>query len=251
MDRQPGPGHQRQGGDALSAGTPASPGACLLRLATLEALAADADDAGERWLTAAEQSRLLAIQAPLRRRQFLAGHWLVRVLAAEAFGGEPRQWSFETDADPRPRLSRAGTMIWASLSHSGDCVAAAVANQPIGLDLEMPRRPRDLVALANFLFSPDEAARVAAAPDDGPRAGIFYTYWTLKEARGKRGGEGLQPSQARRVSAVSCAADGAEATHWHLPSGGALALAAWPGLRVEASGFGQARATLWRYVAAA
>jgi 4'-phosphopantetheinyl transferase len=230
---------------------PASAGPCLLRLATLDALTAEIGDTGERWLTAAERSRLQAIQAPLRRRQYLAGHWLARMLAAAAFGGEPGQWAFDIDADPRPRLSRAGIVVWASLSHSGDCVAAAVAEQPVGLDLEIPRRPRDLVALANYLFSPHEAVHVAAAPDDGARAGIFYTYWTLKEARGKRGGEGLQPSQARRVSAVSCEAGEADAMHWCLPSGGALALAAWPGVRVEVGGIGQDNAvTLWRYVAA-
>lgn len=210
------------------------------------------DDAGERWLTAAEQSRLLAIQAPLRRRQYLAGHWLVRALAAETFGGEPGQWSFDTDADPRPRLSRAGFVAWASLSHSGDQVAAAVAEQPLGLDLEIPRRARDLIALANFLFSPEEAARVAAEPDEAARAGIFYTYWTLKEARGKRGGEGLQPSQARKVSAISCSDIEAEARHWPLPAGGVLALATWPGVRIEVQGFAQdTPPTPWRYVAVA
>lgn len=224
---------------------------CLLRLATLDGLAAEID-AGERWLTGAEQSRLQTIQAPLRRRQYVAGHWLVRMLAAEAFGGEPGQWRFDIDADPRPRLSRGDLQVWASLSHSGDQLAGAVAGQSIGIDLEIPRRPRDLLALANFLFSPDEVADVAAATDEGTRARLFYIYWALKESRGKRGGEGLQPSQARRVSAVLSEAIEAEAMHWCLPSGGAIALAAWPGVRVQVSGFGQDDvATLWRYVAVA
>lgn len=233
----------------MSAGAPAS---CLLRVTALDGLATEAAEAGERWLTAAEQSRLLAIQAPLRQRQYLAGHWLVRTLAAEAFGGEPGQWLFDIDADPRPRLSHAGTVVWASISHSGDRVAAAVAEQPVGLDLEIPRRPRDLIALANFLFAPEEAARVAAATDDEARTRIFYTCWTLKEARGKRGGEGLQPSQARRVNAISCGATEAEALHWTLSSGAVLALAAWPGVRVDVRGFDQDdSATRWRYVAVA
>jgi len=229
------------------------PPACLLRVAALEPLAAEAQAAGEGWLTPGEQSRLLEIKAPLRRRQYLAGHWLLRVLAAELQGGAPEAWRFCVDADPRPRLSRDGSsLVWASLSHSGDQVAAAVAGQPVGIDLEGPRRPRDLVALANFLFSPEEAAHVAAALDGGSRAGAFYTYWTLKEARGKRGGEGLQPSQARRVSAVPCDAGAAEAMHWRLPSDGALALAAWPGARVEARGVGPDNAAAcWRYVAVA
>lgn len=226
-----------------------APAPVRLRLASLDALAAESADAGERWLTSAEQSRLQAIGAPLRRRQYLAGHWLVRMLAAEAFGGEPGQWRFDIDADPRPRLSFAGTQVWASISHSGDRVAAAVAVDPIGLDLELPRRPRDLMALANFLFAPEEVALVAAA-DDATRAQVFYRYWALKEARGKRGGEGLQPSQARRVNALPSALGEAEALHWPLPSGGTLAVAAWPGMQVDTVGFEPAdAATGWRYVA--
>lgn len=221
--------------------------ALRLRLASIDALAADGAD--ERWLTAAEQSRLQAIGATLRRRQYLAGHWLVRVLAAEAFGGEPAQWRFDIDADPRPRLSFGGTQAWATISHSGDRVAAAVAAAPIGLDLELPRRPRDLLALANFLFSPEEVAVVAAA-DDAARAAVFYRYWALKEARGKRGGEGLQPSQARRVVARPCDVVDAEALHWPLACGGTLAVAAWPGVQVVADGVESAVPTGWRYVAA-
>ena len=231
--------------------SPGEAALCLVQVAAVDRLATEADAAGERWLTAGEQSRLLAIGTPLRRRQYLAGHWLLRVLAAESQGGAPEDWRFEIDADPRPRLWRdGGEMLWASLSHSGDRVAAAVGAQAIGLDLEVPRRPRDLVALANFLFAPDEVAQVVAASDDAARARIFYTFWTLKEARGKRGGEGLQPSQARRVCAISSALPEAEARHWQLPDGGAMAMAAWPGVQVEVQGLdGGDATTLWRYVA--
>ena len=223
---------------------------CLVHVAAVDTLAAKAEAAGERWLTAGEQSRLIAIGTPLRRRQYLAGHWLLRELAAERLGGAPEHWRFDIDADPRPRLSRDdGAMLWASLSHSGDRVAAAVGTQAIGLDIEMPRRPRDLVALANFLFAPDEVAQVVAATDDVARARIFYTFWTLKEARGKRGGEGLQPSQARRVCAIASGQPDAEALHWPMPGGGAMAIAAWPGVEVEVQGLGHAHAsTHWRYV---
>lgn len=234
----------------MSTQPPAVPSDSLVRIQALDAAEAAAGDAGESWLTAQESARLQAITAPQRRRQYLAGHWLLRQLAAQACGGEPARWRFAAGPDPRPRLACEGLPpLWASLSHSGDRVAAAVARQPIGLDLEQPRRSRDLVALANFLFAPEEAATVEGATEGLARSAVFYTLWTLKEARGKRSGEGLQPAQARRVAARPCAPAEAEAWHWALPEQGSLALAAWPGLapRVEGLPTGT-QASAWRYL---
>lgn len=206
----------------------------------------EADD----WLTAAEQARLLGIQAPLRRRQYLAGHWLARVLSAQAFGGEPAQWRWDDQAGPRPQLLRAGVRAWATLSHSGEHLAAAVAPQPIGLDLELPRRPRDVMALARYLFAPDEIARLLEIEAGGGRERLFYVFWALKEARGKRGGEGLQATQARRVSSRRSDAALAEARVWPLGDTGALALAGWPGLVSQVRGLPEdVPASDWNYVA--
>lgn len=222
-------------------------GDCLLEVTTLAAQAQS--DAGDAWLTPAERTRLQAIQAPLRQRQYLAGHWLVRQLAARLFGGEPDRWRWDDQAGPRPQLLRAGVRAWATLSHSGEHLAAAVAPQPIGLDLELPHRQRDVMALAQYMFAPDEVARLADTAAGPERERLFYAFWALKEARGKRGGEGLQASQARRVSARTCDPDAAEAYVWPLGAHGMLALAIWPGSRVRVEGI-EAMPKPWRYVPA-
>jgi 4'-phosphopantetheinyl transferase len=223
-------------------------GPCLLEVTTLGVSAPP--DAEDGWLTPAEKARLTGIQAPLRRRQYLAGHWLARALAARAFGGEPPQWRWDDQAGPRPQLLRDGFRAWATLSHSGEHLAAAVAAQPIGLDLELPRRPRDVMALAHYLFAPDEVARLLETGEGPDRDRLFYVFWALKEARGKRGGEGLQATQARRVSARGSEAAQAEARVWPLGETGALALAGWPGLMPQVHGLpGGLRATAWTYVA--
>ncbi|HEX4853591.1 4'-phosphopantetheinyl transferase family protein [Arenimonas sp.] len=224
--------------------------ACRIARASLADVEARLPGPGTAWLTAGEDLRLQGIVATLRRRQYLAGHWLLREMASRAHGGEPADWRFETDTDPRPRLRHAdGRILWGSLSHSGEHLAAAIASAPVGLDLERPRKPRDYVAIARFLFSPEEADQVAAT-DDGPaRERVFHLFWALKEARGKRGGEGLQPSQARRVTARTAAAEAAEAWHWDLADGGCLALAAWPGVAIEAS-IAAGPAGAWRYAGA-
>ena len=54
-----------------------------VRLARLEAVADQAEADAGRWLTAEEASRLQAMSAPVRRRSFLAGHWLAREVAAD------------------------------------------------------------------------------------------------------------------------------------------------------------------------
>jgi 4'-phosphopantetheinyl transferase len=206
-------------------------GDCLLEVSTLDALARPG--ANIDWLAPAETLRLQAIQAPLRRRQYLAGHWLVRELAARLFGGAPEQWRWDDQAGPRPQLLREGMRAWATLSHSGEHLAAAVALRPIGLDLERPHRRRDVMALAQYMFAPDEVERLADSTEGPGRERLFYTLWALKEARGKRGGEGLQATQARRVSARPCDPTAAEAWVWPLETNGALALAAWPGAEVH------------------
>jgi 4'-phosphopantetheinyl transferase len=204
--------------------------ACRLALASLADVEARLPGPGTAWLTAGEDLRLQGIVSALRRRQYLAGHWLLREMAAEAFGDAPPAWRFETDDDPRPRLRHAdGRRLWASLSHSGEQLAAAIAPAPVGLDLERPRKPRDYVAIARFLFSPAEADEVEASAEGAAREACFHLYWALKEARGKRGGEGLQPSQARRVRARPASEGEAEAWHWRLDGGGCVAIAAWPG----------------------
>lgn len=199
----------------------------LAALAATESLAT----VGLDWLTAAERQRLESITAPLRRRQFLAGHWLVRDLAARCRGGAAADWQLENDGRGQPSLRLRNTRLCVSLSHSGGFVAVAVAGQPLGLDLEYPGRPRDLAALAGFTFSPEECRALADTPADR-QLRQFLSTWSLKEAFGKRCGDGLQPSRARRMLAREADPDSAEAWRWDLPGQGVLALAAWPGARV-------------------
>lgn len=220
---------------------------CRIVLAPLAGVEAQLPGPGTAWLTAAEDLRMQGIVATLRRRQYLAGHWLLRAMASETHGGDATEWRFEADEDPRPRLRHAdGRLLWASLSHSGEQLAAAIAPAPVGLDLERPRKPRDYVAIARFLFSPEEAGQVEAAEEGSAREQVFHLYWALKEARGKRGGEGLQPSQARRVTAFRADHAGAEAWHWSFPDGACVALAAWPGASPRL-GAGDEPDGAWRY----
>ena len=104
-------------------------------------------------------------------------------------------------------------------------------------------------ALARFVFSPEERQRLHDV-DDAERACVFHVLWTLKEARGKRSGEGLQPRAARMVTAQPADAANAEALGWAFGNG-ALALALTPGTRLERADDALGAVTHWRYASAA
>jgi 4'-phosphopantetheinyl transferase len=218
-------------------------------LAPLAELADAAAAVGDDWLLDDERARLAAMTSPLRRRQFLAGHWFARELAGRVLDLAPARLALATDAAGRPRLHVDASVDagFVSLSHSGDWIAAAIASAPVGIDVEFPTRPRDLSALARFTFSDDECARLEALAGHERDAG-FYELWTLKEARGKRSGEGLLPGRARAFSAEACAAGQAEAATWRLGAG-TLAVAAADVARLDPVGLPDAvAASYWRYV---
>lgn len=207
-----------------------------------------ANDDGTDWLSDDEAGRLQAMTSQARRRSFLAGHWQARVLAAEWLQADARRIALHRHDDGRPLLlvDGAPSSLSLSLSHSGDWLAIALATVPVGVDVEMPRRARDLRALARFTFSPEEVAGLDHLDEAGYSA-AFHRVWTLKESRGKRSGIGLLPAASRRVTALPSDAGTADATSWAFGEG-ALSLAIEPGMQVEiVGGEGLHTPAHWRY----
>jgi len=203
------------------------------------------------WLTDDEAARLQAMTSATRRRSFLAGHWRARELAADWLQVDPRRIALHRHDDGRPRMvvDGAPSPLSLSLSHSGDWLAIALATVPVGIDVELPRRQRNLDALARFTFSRDEVGRLSGVPES-ERAQAFHVLWTLKEARGKRLGEGLLPGRARLVTASPSGAHEADAMSWPLADG-ALALAIDPGSDLVLQGMDALGGpSHWRYHAA-
>ena len=214
----------------------------LVRLARLPD-AADDDQAD--WLTVAERERLATLRAPLRRRQFLAGHRLARELAIEHAGGTLVEWRLSADAAGAPRIDGpCNETCHVSLAHAGEWIAAAVSTQPVGLDVECPSRSRDLLAVARFTFG-DDVARDLAALADAARAEAFYTLWTLAEAEGKHAGHGLRPGSLRGRAFRECADAEAIGISWQRDN---LTVATWGGAgrHVEVRGWEAPAPRYWR-----
>lgn len=194
-------------------------------------LAQASQQQGLGWLGTEECARLARISAFGRREQFIAGRWLARRVLAAVHGGEPSAWVLSApDTGPPTVRGPASGPVYLSISHSGDKVACAVAASPVGVDLEVPGKTRDFVALADAVCSPAERERLHAA-ESARREAVFHESWTLKEAWLKSRGEDMSPSRLAQIDTVLASA-GAQARLWQ-GDGITLALVAQPELALE------------------
>lgn len=177
-------------------------------------------------MSAPERERLSAIRAEHRRAQFVGGRWLLRTLLAESLGGDPRDWHLDAGQDGPPRLLVPHAAdVHLGLSHSADVVACAVAAAPLGIDVEAPRRPRDLPGLAALCFDATEQSMLAAL-DGSAHEALFHELWTVKEAWLKSRAEALAPRRLTHVHVRELQDGGcAQAATW-CAAGWTLAVAA-------------------------
>jgi 4'-phosphopantetheinyl transferase len=75
-----------------------------------------------------------------------------------------------------------------NISHSGNWVVCAVANSPLGIDVENIR-PVDLEVAKRFFT--EEEYHFISSQEDIDKLRCFYTLWTLKESYVKYVGKGL------------------------------------------------------------
>ena len=177
--------------------------------------------APQHWLSASEAARLASLSTAKRRGQFTAARWQARWLLAQAFGGDPAQWTLEAPHDAPPVVAGRPD-LFLSISHSGGWTACAVGTQPLGLDLEAPQRRRDIAGLIALCCTPGERALLAQS------ATSFYELWTVKEAWLKRRGEWIAPSRLQQLDTRP--ADQGDVRTWE-GEGWRLALCADDGAR--------------------
>ena len=122
-----------------------------------------------------------AAELSLRRRQSETGAGLANRLLMDIDG----HWLLGKQPDGRPIAvgPSLGQAPAVSISHSGNWAAAAVISEGmVGIDIEVPRRPRNVEALAE-VFSDVERAVIAV---DGEPA--LLAFWTIREAMAKANG---------------------------------------------------------------
>lgn len=138
-----------------------------------------------------EQERS-ATMAGERRLAFVTARALLRDQLAARLGQRPEAVPLAV-VDDRPVLP-ASTGLFVSISHSGPIAVCAVADGPVGIDVEAPggRPPRP--SLIRRVCTPDEAALLETAADLEP---AFLRLWVRKEAVSKALGQGLDAGFGR------------------------------------------------------
>ena len=163
-------------------------------------------------LDADELTRWAALHAT-GKPLFLAAHVGARMLAvrrarwhADETGHAPVLTAFGWSTLPsgKPMLTyRDGRPqpLHVSVAHGGGLAVAAVCDHgPIGVDVEHVDPRRNLLAIAQRFYSPEEFRHLEAAGTD-ERTALFHQWWTRKEAVLKATGIGLRGGLTVRVDA--------------------------------------------------
>ncbi len=127
-------------------------------------------------------------------RRWTASRWALRRVLCRYLDVPAAEIGLDLGEHGKPRLRDGGGLEF-NLSHSAGLALVAVAERPVGVDVEAIRPGRDTLALAERVLpaAEAEAVRAAAAPE---RDAVFHAAWARHEARLKCLGTGLGSSPA-------------------------------------------------------
>lgn len=129
------------------------------------------------------------IRQPGRQREYLLGRVLLRRLLAERLHCPAGSLAFHIGEHGKPMLCNHHWQF--NLSHSGDWLAIALcASGPLGVDIEMGQRRRQILPLAHRFYAQSEYEWQLALPE-AEQESAFYRLWSRKEAVLKAHGAGI------------------------------------------------------------
>jgi 4'-phosphopantetheinyl transferase len=161
-------------------------------------------------LSPQERERAERFPSASRGRLWGRSRGVLRALLGDYLCRDPRALRFEVQARGRPVLVEDQAEatermrgersrprgLWFNLSHSaGTALYAFSAEGPVGVDVELPRRELDAVALAARAFGPEQARRLGEL-DPASAQREFCRAWVRHEAVLKCRGLGLGARQA-------------------------------------------------------
>ena len=144
------------------------------------------------WLRGEEKNRYNRYQSQRQREHFLFGRVLLKTILSKYIGCAPADLKFDIDTRGKPFVSSDNTLSLSfNLSHSGNRVVFAVSkNQDLGVDLELIKKERAILKIAERYFSTSETRELRNLPK-ASQVKRFYELWTLKESVLKACGYGL------------------------------------------------------------
>ncbi|MGW0392078.1 4'-phosphopantetheinyl transferase family protein [Streptomyces sp. NPDC003042] len=154
------------------------------------------DLSGAPLLSPAEQRVVHALPA-WRQAEWVAGRLLAKRLVSEAVAAPADDVEILPRDDGSPYVVVGGSPMPAvnvSISHTARHVAAALAPQPVGVDLCETVSAPVVRRVAEHILSPEELSLIGT---DRPEA--MAGAWALKEAAVKAGRSGIFGDAARRI----------------------------------------------------
>ncbi|MDP3371405.1 MAG: 4'-phosphopantetheinyl transferase superfamily protein [Candidatus Paracaedibacteraceae bacterium] len=147
----------------------------------------DTDDAVslDHYLDASEKKQLKKMTNDSKKHTFRMCRFVAKQLLAEFFDLNIKELHFEYTSRGKPFFSVEN--IHFNISHSGNLALIGVSLFPIGVDIEQIKMNRDFKGLSDKILSEDEQKWVFE--EDAEQR--FYVLWTLKEARLKCDGTGI------------------------------------------------------------
>jgi len=154
---------------------------------------AESSERGRALLSADEHERAARFHFPRDAARFVAGRGALRIILGTCLAVAPTELRLVYGAHGKPELGapfdRDGLRF--NLSHSeGLAICACTRGRRIGVDIERVRPLADWEAIAQRMFTPQEAHDLRRLPD-AARPEAFFTCWTRHEARLKALGEGI------------------------------------------------------------
>ncbi|MCW8127256.1 4'-phosphopantetheinyl transferase family protein [Microbulbifer halophilus] len=149
------------------------------------------------------------------RRTFVQAHTFKRLLISHYDPATaPGDWRFVNSSYGKPGIAPSHRCHF-NLSHSGPCLAVALADFPVGVDIERQREMKDVEVLAREVFHPGEREWLVAQPCF---LTAFFRLWTVKEAILKAVGTGFSTppdSFCCEVSSGEFASANVAGSRWH------------------------------------
>jgi 4'-phosphopantetheinyl transferase len=177
-------------------------------------------------LSAEEQQRAARFRISEARHRFILARVMLRHQLGQEIGIAPESVFFAAGTHGKPRLDIPGIdqPPQFNLTHSGDFVALAIADDEVGIDIENLRPVTAAQRLAHRFFSPEERKHVFEV-DGEARDRAFLRIWTQKEAYLKATGLGVgmplrgvetEPNPAKPPGLRTICGDREEAAQWTL-----------------------------------
>ncbi len=142
-------------------------------------------------LSQLESERAAKLRFDHHRARYIRAQAGLRMVLSGYLGVEPGAIGFQYAKAGKPFLEDTSSGLEFNLTNSGDLALVAISmGAPIGADCEQVRGRMDMVAIAGRMFTPEQAARIAAATSED-RLQQFHITWTALEAEVKVDGRGL------------------------------------------------------------